>query len=115
VSPSRVPNYCPACGNCHSAQFTCAEARQIAGLGKPRVPAVDPDVQAMAESNQWHSLDEVLQVLQAVRAGKWHWFANTRCKYIELRIDMRDLGCILRDREGVRISPATLGRQHGAV
>ena len=73
----------------------------------------DPEMlQAMQESNKWHFVDDVVPILKAARAGEWAWYENTRCKYVELRIDMRDLGCIIRDREKVRISPATLAYQY---
>lgn len=62
-------------------------------------------------ANLWDHIDEVLPVLEAARAGKWTWQANSRCKYLELRIDMRDGGCIVKDREGDRINPADLARQ----
>jgi hypothetical protein len=76
-------------------------------------PEQDPEMlEAMKESNKWHFVDDIVPVLKAARAGEWHWYENSRCKYIELRIDMRDLGCIIRDREKVRISPATLAYQY---
>jgi hypothetical protein len=72
---------------------------------------VEDDIVRMRESNQWHHFNDVVPVLKAAQAGEWHWFENTRCKYIELRIDMRDLGCIIKDREGQRITPVLLASQ----
>jgi hypothetical protein len=73
----------------------------------------DPEtLQRMRETNTWHSFNEVVPILKAAQAGTWHWYENTRCKYIELRIDMRDLGCIIKDREGLRITLQTLAYQY---
>lgn len=63
-------------------------------------------------ANVWDHIDDVLPVIELARAGKWVWFENSRCKYIEIRIDLRDGGCILKDREGQRIDPATLRHQY---
>ena len=65
----------------------------------------------------WDSIDDVIPVVKASMSKelprKWSWVANSRCKYIELRIDMRDGGCIIKDRKGNRISPAELNYQYG--
>ena len=45
----------------------------------------------------------------------WRWMFNTRCKYIELRIDMRDGAFILKDREGTRISLEELKAQKNRI
>ena len=69
-------------------------------------------------ANVWDHIDDALAVIELARAGKWSPYENFRCKYIELRIDMRDGGCIIKDQEGNRIDPAELrkqtsGRMHG--
>lgn len=69
------------------------------------------ELQQKIETNTWDHIDDVLRVLQLARAGKWSWFGNTRCKYIDVRIDMRDGCCVLKDREGKRIDLATLSKQ----
>lgn len=43
----------------------------------------------------------------------WQWINNSRCKYISLRIDMRDGGFIIVDRDGTRISFDQLKYQYG--
>ena len=72
------------------------------------------DLQQKIETNTWDHIDDVLKVLELARAGKWQWFSNSRCKYIELRIDMREGGCILKDREGKRIDVADFAKQVNA-
>jgi len=59
----------------------------------------------------WFSLDRVLEVVKAAREGRWCWSRNSRCKYIELRIDMRDGHCQIRDRNGNLIDLVALQRQ----
>lgn len=51
-----------------------------------------------AEVTQW-----ILENTKEQLTG-WQWIKNSRCKYIELRIDMRDGGFIIKDRDGKRIS-----------
>jgi hypothetical protein len=61
--------------------------------------------------NVWDNVADVLPVLESAKAGKWKWVYNSNCKYIELRVDMRDGGCIITNREGVRINPEDLAYQ----
>ena len=62
-------------------------------------------------ANVWDHIDDVLAVIELARAGKWNWTGNWDCKYVEVRIDMRDGGCLIKDREGKRINPADLRKQ----
>jgi hypothetical protein len=62
-------------------------------------------------NNVWDHVADVMPTLKAASKGEWTWFNNWPCKYIELRIDMRDGGCLIRDREGNRIDPETLRHQ----
>jgi hypothetical protein len=60
---------------------------------------------------EWHHLDDVLAILKRMEAGDWAWMNNPRCKYLTLRLDMRDGGCLIRDRYGNRIDPTELAKQ----
>ncbi|HRT59261.1 MAG TPA: hypothetical protein P5038_21750 [Candidatus Paceibacterota bacterium] len=62
-------------------------------------------------ANVWDHVDDALAVIELARTGRWVWMENPACKYIELRIDMRDGGCLIKDREGNRINPADLRKQ----
>ena len=53
-----------------------------------------------------------LVALKKMREGQWHWYANSKCKYVELRVDMRTGSCIIKDREGNRIDPKELAIQN---
>lgn len=63
-------------------------------------------------ANVWDHVDDALAVIELARAGRWSPYENMACKYIELRIDMRDGGCLIRNAAGERIDPADLRKQH---
>ena len=63
----------------------------------------------------WAPLAEILEVIEAAKRGDWCWSRNSQCKYIELRIDMRDRHCIVKDRDGKPISIDELKHQYGAT
>lgn len=60
----------------------------------------------------WYGIDQVLAVVRKSLAGEWQWPKNSRCKYIEVRIDMRSGLCLLRDGHGQMISMEELFRQN---
>ncbi len=62
-------------------------------------------------NNRWDSISDFKSVLDLMFDNKWEWTKNFRCKYVGLRVDMRDGGCLLFDRNGVRISPQQLAYQ----
>ncbi len=61
----------------------------------------------------WFPLADILPTLKAVEEGLWKRYRNSRCKYVELRIDMRDLTCLIRDRDGKFINLHQLTVQTG--
>jgi hypothetical protein len=96
-------------------QIAISRARDALQSHQPEVERSyqpSPEVVEKEKTNTWDSLADFVKVWHAQQEGKWAWFANSRCKYVELRIDMRDGGCIIRDREGTRISPAELAYQY---
>lgn len=64
--------------------------------------------------NTWDTLNDLAIVNEARVAGEWHWWANPTCKYVDLRVDMRDGACVMRNRHGQRITPQQLAYQYGA-
>jgi hypothetical protein len=72
----------------------------------------DSSLKEMQENNVWHNFRQVIPVFKAATTREWNWFANPQCKYVGLRIDMRDLGCIVMDRDGNRITPGQLVYQY---
>jgi hypothetical protein len=63
--------------------------------------------------NVWDHISDVIAVLKRIKEDKWVWYKNARCKYIDVRIDMRDGGCLIKDGNGTRINPSDLAHQHG--
>ena len=61
--------------------------------------------------NIWDHLDDFLKVYEMSKKGEWHWFKNWECKYVDLRIDMRDGGCLI-SASGKRIGPDALAWQY---
>lgn len=86
-----------------------------ASAGSEPVAQPTEDVQKKIQSNTWDHFGAILPTLKAISRGDWYWGANSRCKYIEIRLDTRDGGCILYDRERVRISPEQFAHQSHPV
>ena len=78
---------------------------------------LDAEYEARIDRNSWHdcALEELFPVIKETieksRNREWTWARNWDCKYIDVRIDMRDGGAILRSRSG-RISPEQLKYQY---
>lgn len=62
----------------------------------------------MVASNKWHSGSElyanIRELVRLIADEEWRWSMNPECKYIDIRIDMRDGGHVLTNRSGNRIS-----------
>ncbi len=86
-------------------------ARRLEAAPQQEAQEPSADVQAKIGSNTWDHFGDILPTLKAISRGDWYWGANTRCKYIEIRIDTRDGGCILYDSKRVRISPQQFAHQ----
>ena len=69
------------------------------------------DLATKIKTNTWDHLNDFLNVYNLMKEGQWKWGKNWACKYVELRIDMRDGGCIIRNGEGIRIDPKDLEYQ----
>ena len=64
--------------------------------------------------NLWDHLDDFLKVYEKMKKDEWDWWRNPDCKYVELRNDMRDGGCLIKNREGKRINPEDLEYQYSS-
>lgn len=74
-------------------------------------------VKEKQEHNLWEDpsdFKEVLNVIDDMQVNDWYWFRNMKCKYIDLRIDMRSGHFILCNRDGERIDIEDLKRQNGS-
>lgn len=63
--------------------------------------------------SEWTPFKDWSSAVLAIITNKfhWSWSVNSRCKYITIRIDMRDGSAVLKDREGNEISVEELTRQ----
>lgn len=72
-----------------------------------------------AEKNRANIWDKVELLERIAEIGKlepsgkgyWSWARNWDCKYLDIRVDMRDGGCIVKDSKGVRIGMDALNWQ----
>lgn len=60
------------------------------------------------------SVDRWGDGVQSDDTNAWSWAYNWKCKYVNLRFDMRDGGFILTNDDGERISLKQLEYQRGA-
>lgn len=75
--------------------------------------ARDAEFEAMVRANVWHEdLQSLLDVVRfCTQPGfVWSWVRTPRCKYVDVRIDMRDGGFVIKDQDGKRISLEQLKR-----
>ena len=57
---------------------------------------------------EWVSLSEVIDVLND---PEWEWWRNSKCKYLVIRLDMRDGKCLISDRNGKPLTVEELKAQ----
>jgi len=73
------------------------------------------DFKKKKANNIWeNNFDKTISFIKEATKDEfdgWSWIKNGRCKYISLRIDMRDGGFIILDRDGNRISLEELKHQ----
>lgn len=87
-----------------------ARMREIArGVTSPAEPSAPARLQMVA--NHWIPLE---QVLEAIR-GDWMWIRNSRCKYVDIRVDTRSMHCVIYDRDRVRITLDELRYQYSSA
>ncbi len=117
---------------CWTNQDIINGVKQLAGREEQVTPAPYPEMPEAAakriEANVWEgNFDEVIATIKELTRGdrfdekgewrpdanKWSWIFNTQCKYIGLRIDMRDGHFVLTNRNGERITVDQLKYQSG--
>ena len=70
-----------------------------------------------SNANIWDKVGLIERVVEIAKQnrgddGYWSWVMNTDCKYLNIRVDMRDGGCIVTDREGKRVGIDALNWQY---
>jgi hypothetical protein len=63
------------------------------------------------EMADWIPIEDILRVIERAKAGEWEWWRNSNCKYIGIRVDMRDGHCFLTNRDKQPITLAELEHQ----
>ena len=115
-----------------------AEEAKIPKIPGVNIPPVDPEFEAKVARNSWHEpeeLDEVIRTLKQLtkprpwdgrfvkpigeeeneEENRWSWAYNPNCKYINIRIDMRDGGFTLSNDTDGRINLERLKWQYKSV
>lgn len=74
-----------------------------------------------AEANEWEvksDLDRIVTLIKGLSgetkfhsSKEWTWLKNSQCKYVSLRVDMRDGAFVLMNRGGERITIEQLEKQ----
>lgn len=82
-----------------------AERKPIEGIDYP--PSSEEFNEAV-KNNSWHSgatlLTTVGEVCKLIESKEWSWVRNMDSKYVDIRIDMRDGGFVITNRDGKRIN-----------
>lgn len=63
------------------------------------------------DSPQWVPIGDLFEI---INNPDWAWSLNTRCKYLNIRLDTRTHHCIVEDRNGVPITLDELRYQYRA-
>lgn len=75
-----------------------------------------PEFQSKVSDNEWESpselLDNLKRIIKCIENKDWHWGRNMDCKYINIRIDMRDGGHIIVNQRGKRCSVESVEYQY---
>lgn len=78
---------------------------------KEHTPEYLPSMKFREDHNLWDR--DGLDVINEVLHDKdWIWARSDSCKYLTVRIDMRDGACIIKNKAGNRISPRQLKWQY---
>lgn len=95
-------------------------------LKEEKIPGInckpqDPAFVEKVSHNIWHDRSELDQFIDTIKKQsveddyEWSWAYNHSCKYVDIRVDMRDGGFIVMDKEGRRIDLATLKWQYKSL
>lgn len=68
---------------------------------------------SLIDAPEWLPVLQVIRAIEIAKDSGWDWCKNSTCKYIELRIDMRNDKCLIKDRDGNLIDLQKLLFQYG--
>lgn len=117
-----------------------AEEAKIPKIPGVNIPPVDPEFEAKVARNSWHEPEELDEVIATIKQlskerpwgrplikpigepepedaeeNRWSWAYNHNCKYINIRIDMRDGGFTLSNDTDGRINLERLKWQYKSL
>lgn len=86
-------------------------------------PPTEEEFEKKVNANIWHDREEFDTFIAKIKSlsnendpdRQWCWAYNSECKYLDIRIDMRDGGFILTNRTNKRINLAQLEWQYESV
>lgn len=84
-------------------------------------PPEEKEFQEKVDRNSWHDREEFDSFIAKIKQlslednNDWCWAYNSECKYVDIRIDMRDGGFIVMDRLKRRINLPILEWQYKSV
>lgn len=91
----------------------------VPGVNCP--PTLSDEFKSKVDNNIWHDRDQLQKFVDTILKLSieddfdWSWAYNSACKYLNLRIDMRDGGFILTNQDGHRIDLPQLEWQYKSV
>lgn len=106
-----------------SDRLKCSRCKQGFQIKHPLQNICDQCIEAnpkltseeKSASNIWDNIELLERIVEIAKAAKqryeylepeeggdrdWCWARNTQCKYLNIRVDMRDGGCIVSDSSG---------------
>lgn len=64
------------------------------------------EFQSKVSDNEWESpeslVDNLKRIIKCIESKEWQWGRNMDCKYVNVRIDMRDGGHVIVNQRGKR-------------
>lgn len=85
--------------------------------GEMRLRTINHEIRddLIAAAPETVAFEDLIAWLSTVRHFSWTWTANTRCKYVGIRIDTRRGAFAILDRDGNKITLDELRHQHRAA
>lgn len=90
------------------------------GINSPPVSSI---LDEQISENIWHDRQELQQIIDTIltlsdeksETNEWCWAYNHNCKYVDIRIDMRDGGFIFMNQNRTRINLEQLKWQYKSL
>lgn len=60
---------------------------------------------------KWYPIEAIVEVVNAMRQKEWTYVKNTPCKSLEIKLDMKNGMCRIKDRTGKLLTIEEFMRQ----